>query len=160
VREGDAVTIVATSYMLLEALRAADTLEEAGISCDVFDMAVLRPFHPEAITESVRRTGRLLVVDTGFRLFGAGAEIVASVTEGAFGKLTAAPVRLGLPDHPTPSSRALLDHYYPTAVSIVDAVVALTRASSARLDEARAALAATLAKLPIDVPNPTFQGPF
>ena len=160
VREGNAATIVATSYMLLEAMRAADALEDVGIDCEVFDLAVLRPFRPEAIIESVRRTGRLLVVDTGFRLFGAGAELVAAVAEGAFDKLVEPPRRLGLPEHPTPSSRALLTNYYPSATMIVDAVAELTRTHSHRLNERRAALAEMLATLPVDVPNPTFQGPF
>lgn len=160
VREGGDVTIVATSYMLLEALRAAETLAKAGIGADVIDMAVLRPFEPEPIVESVRRTGRLLFIDTGFRQFGIGAEVVATVAEQAFGSLVRPPVRLGLPEHPTPSSRALLTDFYPTALSIIDAAVTLTGAEPARIAAPRAALAAELAKLPVDVPHPTFRGPF
>lgn len=160
VREGEDVTIVATSYMLLEALRAAETLERAGIRAEVIDMAVLRPFEPELIIQSVRKTGRLLCVDTGFRRFGVGAEIVAAVAETALDSLVKPPVRLGLPEHPTPSSRALLKDFYPTALSIIDAVAALTDADAERLAGPCEAFAAELAKLPMDVPHPTFCGPF
>ncbi|HYH22871.1 MAG TPA: transketolase C-terminal domain-containing protein [Azospirillum sp.] len=160
VREGGDVTIVATSYMLLEALRAAETLAQAGIAAEVIDLAVLRPFVADPIVESVRRTGRLLCVDTGFRRYGAGAEIVASVVEQALGALKAPPVRLGLPEHPTPSSRALLGGFYPTALSIIDAAATLVGAGPARVEGPRAALAAALATVPMDVPHPTFRGPF
>lgn len=159
-RSGRDVTIVATSYMLLEALRAAETLARAGVEAEVIDLAVLRPFAPARIVESVRRTGRLLCIDTGFRQFGVGAEVVASVVEQALHSLRKAPVRLGLPEHPTPSTRALLTGFYPTALSIIDAAATLADADPARLEGPRADLAADLAKLPMDVPHPTFRGPF
>ncbi|CAK0759278.1 Alpha-ketoacid dehydrogenase subunit beta [uncultured Gammaproteobacteria bacterium] len=158
VRPGRDVTIVATSYMLLEALRAAETLAAAGIEAEVIDMAVLRPFAPEAIVASVRRTGRLLCVDTGFRSYGVGAEVVATVTEQALDALRRPPRRLGLPEHPTPSSRALLGDFYPTAMSIIDAVAELVEAGD--LSGPRQALETELARVPKDVPHPTFRGPF
>lgn len=160
VREGGDVTIVATSYMLLEALRAAETLAKVGVGADVIDMAVLRPFEADLIVESVRRTGRLLCVDTGFRRFGIGAEVVATVVERALESLIKPPVRLGLPEHPTPSTRALLADFYPTTLSIIDAAAALADIDPARLAVPRAELALELAKLPVDVPHPTFRGPF
>ena len=160
VREGGDVTIVATSYMLLEALRAAETLAKVGVGADVIDMAVLRPFEADLIVESVRRTGRLLCIDTGFRRFGIGAEVVATVVERALGSLIKPPVRLGLPEHPTPSTRGLLADFYPTTLSIIDAAAALADTDPARLAVPRAELALELAKLPVDVPHPTFRGPF
>jgi acetoin:2,6-dichlorophenolindophenol oxidoreductase subunit beta len=160
VREGSDVTIVATSYMLLEALRAAEVLAEAGVQADVIDMAVLRPFNPQMVVESVKRTGRLLCVDTGFRQFGVGAELTACVVEQAFTSLAKPPVRLGLPEHPTPSTRALLTNFYPTAVSIIDAVASLVDAPPARIAEQRRVMVDELSRLPMDVPHPTFRGPF
>jgi pyruvate dehydrogenase E1 component beta subunit len=108
VREGKDVTIVATSHGVLEAMRAADVLHKIGCSAEVIDMRVLRPLNVAPIVASVRKTGRLVTVDTGFVRFGIGAEILASVMTEAFNALKAAPVRLGLPDHPTPSSRGLI----------------------------------------------------
>lgn len=159
-RPGRDVTIVANSYMLLEALRAAETLARAGVEAEVIDMAVLRPFAPARIVESVRKTGRLLCIDTGFRQFGIGAEVVASVVEEAMGVLRKPPVRLGLPEHPTPSTRALLTAFYPTALSIIDAAASLADVDPARLAGPRETMAAELATLPMDVPHPTFRGPF
>jgi len=160
VRPGRDATIVATSYMLLETLRAAEALSAAGIEVEVIDMAVLRPFLPDRIVDSVRRTGRLITVDTGSRRYGVGAEIVATVVERALNDLVRPPVRLGLPEHPTPSTRALLRDYYPTALTIIDTVAGITDADAGRVAAARRDLAAELAKLPMDVPHPTFRGPF
>lgn len=160
VREGNACTIVATSLMLIEATLATEELAAAGVDCDVFDLRVLRPLKLDAIIESVRRTGRLLVVDTGWRIGGMGAEIVAQIVEAAFGALQRAPVRLGLPDHPTPSTRALAPGFYPTSDSIAAEVAKLIDLPTKRSKPVIDKLAANRAKISIDQPDPAFAGPF
>lgn len=160
VRPGQDITIVATSYMVLEAMRAAEQLATLGVSAEVIDLRVLRPFKPEAIVESVSRTGALVTVDTGARVLGMGAEIVAEVCQQAFSKLRAAPVRLGMPDHPTPSSRGFLPGLYPDAGQIVRAVGQTLGISDDRLIPATTALAEAAQALPIDVPDQYFRGPF
>ena len=79
--EGDRATIVATSYMMLEAMRAAMALARCGAQSEVFDLRVLRPLNLDPIMESVQRTGRLIVCDTGWRTLGLGAEIVARIAK-------------------------------------------------------------------------------
>ena len=160
VRAGDAVTVVATSYMLLEAIEAADAMVEAGLAVDLFDLRMIRPLDIAPILDSVRRTGRLIVADTGWMMYGVGAEIVARVTESCFQSLKAAPKRLGLPDHPTPSSRGLIQGFYPDSVRLIETVAAMLPQAASRLEGASASLAARRATLPVDVPNPAFRGPF
>ncbi len=160
VREGGDVTIVASSYNVYEALRAAEAMAAAGVHADLFDLRMLRPLDTTEIAESLRRTGRLIVIDTGWKLFGAGAEIVASLTESCFSSLRAAPLRLGLPDHPTPSSRGLITEFYPHSRTIVDAVVKLIPEAANRLAPVRQQLTEIAAKQPIDIPDPAFKGPF
>lgn len=160
IRDGDAVTIAATSYMALEAMRAADALAAAGVRVDVFDMRVVRPLVLSAIEESVTRTGRLLTVDTGHRMFGIGAEIAAQITERQFGKLKVAPRRLGLPDHPTPSSRGLVPGFYPDAVRIAEEVGDLLDLSPEKITGVVKELRELRGDLPVDVPDPFFKGPF
>ena len=160
VAEGDDITIVATSYMLYEARRAAETLRKAGVGVDLFDLRVLRPLDLAPIIASVRRTGRLLTCDTGPRLLGMGAEIVSTVTEHAFSSMRAAPARLGLPDRPTPSSHALAETYYPDSLDVIDAACRMLDVPAERIRPHREALAAELAKLPVDIPDPAFRGPF
>src|SRR3546814_2946853 len=91
-REGSDATIVASSYMVLEAVRAADALRDAGVEVDVFDLRVLRPLKLDDIFASVRKTGVLMTVDMGFRILGIGGEIVAQTMEHAFGALRAKPI--------------------------------------------------------------------
>jgi len=157
---GNDVTIVASSYMTLEALRAAEALKEAGCAATVIDLRVLRPLNMGPIFESVRKTGHLLTVDTGWRTLGLGAEIVARVVQECFGALKTAPRRIGLPDHPAPSSRGLVRDFYPSAESILIEAGELADVNPARLEAARRDLAAQRAKVPIDVPDPFFRGPF
>ena len=64
IKTGDAITVVATSYMTLEALRVADALERVGINIELFDLRVLRPLSLETIVKSVKKTGKLLTIDT------------------------------------------------------------------------------------------------
>lgn len=160
VRSGRDVTIVASSYMVLEARRAADRLAEIGCECEIIDLRVVRPLNLAPILESVRRTGRLVTVDTGWKMFGVGAEIIAGVCERAFAALRARPARVGLPDHPTPSTPSLATAFYPGSREVAEAVATVTALSDEKAKGVLARLAAERAALPIDQPDPAFRGPF
>jgi len=160
VHAGDCATIVATSYMTLEALRAARALTARGYETDVFDLRVLRPLNLSPIIDSVRRTGRLIVCDTGWRTLGLGAEIVAQVTEQAFACLKRPPIRIALPDHPTPSALALARVYYPGSAEIVAAVQKQCDIPEADAQAAREEVIGLRQGVPIDKPDPAFKGPF
>lgn len=159
-RKGRDVTVVASSYMVMEALRAADALAEIGIDVEVLDLRMIRPLGFNGILDSVRRTGRLVTVDTGWKICNVGAEVVAHVTEHAFASLKAPPRRIGLPDSPTPSSPALAVAYYPGSVEIFDAIAASCGLEAERGAGAREALKAQRDATPIDTPDPAFKGPF
>lgn len=160
VREGMDVTIVATSHAVLEAMRAADVLHEVGCSAEIIDLRVLRPLNMAPILESVRNTGRILTIDTGFIRYGVGAELIASVTSEAFSALRTAPIRLGLPEHPTPSSRGLIPGYYPDAHRVVREVGKMIGLAASKINRACKALDEQRGNLPLDVPDPFFKGPF
>lgn len=160
VRTGKDLTVVATSYMTLEAVRAAEQIEKLGVSATVFDLRVLRPLTLDRVFASVAQTGRLMTVDTGFRKFGIGAEVVSEVVANCFDRLKAAPVRLGLPEHPTPSSRGLVRGFYPDAGRILREAGAGLGIASDRIEGAVRELEAQRKGLPIDVPDPFFKGPF
>jgi pyruvate dehydrogenase E1 component beta subunit len=152
--EGSDLTIVGTSYMALEALRAARQLGEGGISAEVIDLRTIRPWDVETVLASVRKTGRLVVTDTAGTEFGVSAEIVATVLEREFASTKAAPVRIALPDHPSPTSPALAEYYYPRAGHIVRAC---KRMMDVPLNGGE------LESLPgqrLDVPDTSFKGPF
>jgi pyruvate dehydrogenase E1 component beta subunit len=127
-REGRDVTILAFSYLALKALEAASSLAQEGISCEVIDLRSLRPLDTAAIVASVRKTGRAVVCDIGWRTGGIGAEIAAQIMERCWSELEAPVARVALPDVPAPAARTLEAVYYPGTAEIVAAVKAVARA--------------------------------
>lgn len=121
VKRGKDLTIVAISQMLIEVNLAAETLEKAGISAEIIDLRTIRPLDTKAILNSVKKTGRLIICDTGWIKFGVTAEISAVVADKAFEFLKAPIKRIGLPDSPTPASYELEKFYYPGVVDILKA---------------------------------------
>ena len=120
VREGKDLTIVATSYMVQEALAAAARLAEQGIEAEVVDPRTLVPLDMETIVESVKKTHRALVVHEAVRFCGVGAEIAAQITEEAFDYLDGPPLRIGAPFSPVPYSPVLEKAWIPDADQIVE----------------------------------------
>jgi len=159
-RQGKDATIVASSYMVLEAVRAADELRKVGVEVDVFDLRVLRPLMLNDVFASVRQTGTLMTVDTGFRVLGIGGEIVAQTMEQEFGALKSRPIRLGMPDHPTPSSRGMVPGVYPDAARIVTELGKSIGLPQEKVDTVIKGLETARGDLPVDVPDPHFRGPF
>jgi 2-oxoisovalerate dehydrogenase E1 component len=160
VREGQHVTVVASSYMTLEALQAADALAAHGCEVELIDLRVVSPLKHELIAASVQRTGRLLVLDTGYVDFGVGAEICARITRECWSSLKGAPERVGLPAHPTPSSPALAERYYPRSPQIAEAIGRSVGLSDQVLLAVTTQLTAERDRLPCDIPHPAFKGPF
>ena len=152
-RGGKDLTIVAMSSMVPEALKAAEVLAGQGVETEVIDLRTLRPFDAETVLASVRKTGRLIVADTSWKLAGFGAEVVATVAEGAHAALKAAPVRFGLADCPAPTSPPLAARFYPRASDLVGAARRM-------LDFRELTLPEPDADVPHDVPDRTFTGPF
>lgn len=120
--EGKDVTVVAISYMVVEAVRAKKVLDHANIEIEIIDPRTLKPLDEEIILGSVERTGRLVIADTGWKTCGVAAEIAALAAEKCFEHLKAPIRRVTLPDIPTPTSRALEEAYYPGFKEIVTVV--------------------------------------
>jgi len=121
-RRGKDVTIVATSYMVHEAMKAAESLNQDETDVEVVDLLSLKPLDKSLLFESVRKTGRLVIADGGWKTCGIAAEISALVTENIFERLEAPILRVTLPDTPAPASSALERVYYPTSEKIISAV--------------------------------------
>jgi pyruvate/2-oxoglutarate/acetoin dehydrogenase E1 component len=121
-REGTQITVVATLTMVHHALAAAQALAAEGVSVEVIDPRTLVPFDTDTLVASVRKTGRLLVVDEAYLNFGVQAEVIASVTERAFDALKAAPRRLGNPNVPVPFAPPLQGEVLPGQARIEAAI--------------------------------------
>ena len=117
-RQGDDITIVATSRMVGEALRAAERLASEGIEAEVIDPCTLVPLDTVALADSVSRTGRAVIAHEAVRFGGFGAELAAQIQELAFDFLEAPIQRVGAPFTPVPLSPQLEDAYRPGADEI------------------------------------------
>jgi pyruvate/2-oxoglutarate/acetoin dehydrogenase E1 component len=122
--EGDDVTIVGISHMSVESLRARSFLGEVGIAAEVIDCLSLSPLDTESIAASVAKTGRLLVVDTGWTACGAGAEILAAMAERSWARPPQLR-RMGYAPATCPTTRNLERLFYPDARKIASAARAM-----------------------------------
>jgi len=122
-REGRDLTLVAHSRMTIQAMRAAEKLSEEGVEAEVVDVRSLRPLDRDTIIRSVQKTSRAVVVEEDWPTFGVGAELAATIQEGAFDYLDAPVLRIGLAEVPMPYSKVL----ERAAIPDVDRIVATAR---------------------------------
>jgi len=153
-RAGDAVTLVSSSYWVLEALRAAAFLAEQGIEAEVVDLRTLAPLDSAAVAASVERTGRLIAIDGGWSCCGIAGELIAAVAERGIA-FKAPPKRITFPSCPTPTSWPVAKAFYPTAVDIAEGAAAMVGQKLLGVEELEASAASTG-----DIPDPYFTGPF
>ena len=113
--------------MVIEAVRAAEELQEKGIDVEVIDLRTLKPLDEEIILNSVKKTGRLLIVDMGWKTSGLSAEIAAMLSEKGFQYLKKPIKRVTCPDIPTPAGYTLEKKFYPGPAEIVEAVMELMK---------------------------------
>jgi len=113
VREGDGLTIVSWGAMVYEALAAADQVAAEGVDCEVIDLRTLWPLDVSTVVQSVKKTGRVVVVHEAPKTCGFGAEVVQRVLEQAFLHLEAPPARVTGFDTPFPYT--LENEYLPLA---------------------------------------------
>lgn len=121
VREGRDVTIVGWGVGVHHALESAIQLESDGIDAEVVDLRTLAPLDRDSLIASVRKTGRLIVVDDDYRSCGVAAEVVATVCEADGLSLRAAPIRVTFPDVPVPFAPEMERPLLPDATKIIAA---------------------------------------
>jgi pyruvate dehydrogenase E1 component beta subunit len=113
-KRGSDLTLVGISYMVSESVKAVQQLAIDGISVELIDLRTIKPWDEDLIVASVKKTGRLVIADVGWRTCGVAGEIAASVMETAFSDLKAPIRRVTLPDCPAPASRPLEQAFYRT----------------------------------------------
>lgn len=154
IREGKDISLVGMSYMIIEALKAAEYLEQFGISCEIVDLRTIRPIDFETVFNSIRKTKLLLALDTSQPTCSVASEIISRVSTNLFSVLKAAPQMIANPDNPEPTSFGLTKHYHPTAETIVVHVANMLGKKIPMLTSEM------LCTHPHDVPGEWFKGPF
>ncbi len=126
-REGEDISIVATSSMVQVALGAATMLEEIGISAEVVDPRTTWPLDEKTLIESAKKTSRAIVLDEGYEKYGVTAEIASVIATGAFYDLDAPVKRIGAMHVPIPFSPPLEDATIPTEKMVFEAARAMCK---------------------------------
>ncbi len=160
IKKGKHLTIVASSYNVYEIIFCSEILKKFDIFIEIIDLRVLRPLDIKPIIQSVKKTKKLIIFETGNKVYGIGAEIIASILEKNNDIFDLAPSRIGLPDSPTPSSRGLAKNFYPNSYDIMKVIM---NQLNLNVEVKKKIISLLNNKLPshdIDVPNPKFKGPF
>lgn len=121
-REGDHCSIITSGKMVLVAMNAADQLAKEGIRVDVVDLRTVRPMDVEAITASVRKTNRAVVLEEGWEIAGIGAQVVDYIQRDCFDHLDAPVIRVHQADVPMPYAKALEKSAKPDLAKTIAAV--------------------------------------
>ena len=132
-KEGHDLTLVGYSRMSVVALEVARRLEhEQGISCEVIDVRSLRPLDRPTLIDSVKKTSRCIVIEEDWYSYGVGAELVATIQEGAFDYLDAPIKRVAQAEVPLPYAKVMEQAALPKAQNLVDAIKQTLNASGYR----------------------------
>lgn len=153
VKTGKDITLVSFSYMLLECLRVHEILKENNIHSEIIDIRSLNPIEIKKIINSVKKTKKILVVDNGWKNYGIGAEIIASINEKLGKNMKILCDRIGVTQTPIPSSRKLAQYSYPNKESIIKSIEKLTGKNIKISDTFKS-------NVPTDQPDKSFLGPF
>jgi acetoin:2,6-dichlorophenolindophenol oxidoreductase subunit beta len=143
VMPGDDVTMVGISNMVVECLRARELLADVGVSAEVIDPIWLSPLDTDTILKSVKRTRRLIVVDNGWTMCGAGSEIVARIAEALGPEGNFQIQRMGFAPTICPTSPSIEEHFYPNPARIAQTAYRMVKPKAAEWtpDAERATLA-------------------
>ena len=153
--KGRDITLISSSYMLVECLRSAQILKQNSISVEVVDIQCLRPLDKTTIVNSVKKTKNALIVDNGGITYGISAEIISSIYDNLNSKEKKEIniKRIGLSDNPIPSSKYLAKYCYPDFKDIItNILLLLNKKIKINYNEFK--------NVPSDQPNKKFMGPF
>lgn len=154
IKKGNDITIVSSSYMSIEALKAAEILKKYDVNAEIIDLRTLRPLDIEPVIKSVKKTKKLLVVDNGWTQYGISSEIISRIATIKNLNKNLIINRIGIADSPIPSTRKLAKLCYPDCVDICKEVEIILNKKFKNLNTEFNNYRAQ------DVPNKNFTGPF
>lgn len=151
---GTDLTVVSSGYMSVAALKATQFAFTYGLSVELIDLRTIKPLDEDTIFESVRKTGRILVVDSGAAFGSFGSHVITSVVNDCFESLISAPRLVASPDVPEPTSHGVTEEFKVSATTIAEGIFEIMKISSPPN------LRSDLRSPHHDVPDPSFTGPF
>ncbi len=154
IKKGKFLTIVTHSFMVIECLKCVNYFSKFNIDIELIDIRTIRPLDTASILKSVKKTKKLLVVDTDWIHFSFSSEIISLVTEKLFDVMESSPKRIGLEDVPSPSSSGLAKYFYPTSYEIAKQINKIIgkKVNLSKLKPNK--------NTKFDIPDKDFNGPF
>jgi len=153
-KKGKDLTLISFSYASLETLKASKILSLFGIDAEIIDLRSIRPIDKKIILDSIKKTGKAVIIDNGLKHFSVGSEIISLIVENNMKYLKSPPIRIGIEDVPIPCSRSIAKYCYPTSLQIVEKVLRLFKKTVPKK------LLNDKNFYSSDVPGKNFSGPF
>lgn len=154
VSSGSDISLVTSGFYVLECISVVRALRKIGISVELIDLRSLKPIDYETIISSLKKTGRLVVLESSNGIASIGSDIISKVVIGSMELLKSSPVHISYPDKPEPTSKELVRNFIPRANDIASIICqSLGLALPSHISE-------SLQPLYIDSPNEDFRGPF
>ena len=150
---GDSLTVVSAGFAAVESLRAVKFLREHGIYAELINLRTLKPLDTATIFSSIKKTGKILVVDSGAEIGSFGSEVISQISRNCFSALRSAPQMISAPDVPEPTSHGVTEEFKFGAIDIAAKILEMT---GRKLDLDWT----SLRNIPHDAPNSTYMGPF
>ncbi len=122
IAEGTDVTVIASSYMITECREVVALLKEEGIAGELIDLRSVKPIDIATILTSIKKTGKVVIVDGGWKTGGIAAEVSSLIVSNGFSYLRAPIKRVTLPDIHAPASKKLEDEYFPSKDAIIEVI--------------------------------------
>ena len=122
VKKGLDITLIAIGYVILESIEASKILMKYNINVEIIDPRTISPLDINLFIKSVKKTKKLIVIDSGWETFGAASEVISKITELSWGVMNSKPVKITFPDSHTPMSKTLEEIYYPNTKLIVNTI--------------------------------------
>lgn len=156
---GKDLSIVSNSYTTSECYAIAKFLKKFQINIDLLDFKLLSPLDISMLKNSIKKTKKLMIIETGHKFLGMGSEIISNLVENNI-SFSKPPVRLGLPFSPTPSSRVFINQVYITPNKIIKNILDLVNINDAKKKIILKEFRLKFKNKNIDTPNENFKGPF
>jgi pyruvate dehydrogenase E1 component beta subunit len=158
---GKDVTIIASSYNVIEVMRINKILKLLKIKIDLINIRCLQPLKIDIIMQSLKKTGRLLIIENNYKKFGFGSEILSQIIEKDSSLFKKPPIRLGLPFYPTPMSANYSKDYYVNRLKIYKNILKImSKNRIVKKKQFTNLYNSIFSNITTDIPDINFQGPF
>ena len=151
--------MVSSGYSSTMTLELVKLLKKFNINIDFFNLCIVKPLNTDEILNSVKNTGKIIIIDSGHKILGIGSEIMSRILEKNI-KFKNKPLRIGLPDNPTPSSRAFVKNIYINRLNLFRKICDQIKINKLIQKKIVNIIKVEDSKIPVDIPNPKFKGPF